>query len=522
MVTKISLYYNTIKYMKITQIYYRLKKMLGLSCSLGCKVISDYKNITPITTFQELDYDPVFLSRFSTGELMQDKITLLHSSKDFAWDAEWNFNDKSALWNFNLHYCEYLFSITKIYKDTADKSYLDKCIYIIDSWIKNNPKEKGGAGWASYTVALRLTNWLSWYSAMERDLINDFKNKFIKSIHEQYVYLSNNLEKDLLGNHYLEDLKALILTSLFFNDEKMLSCALKEFKKECKEQILADGMHFELSPMYHKIIFEDVLRVAYALKSVGKADKEIEKYLQPMLDVAWSLEEGLERIPLFNDCGNNVAKSLDALVKASDYGFGLKPQYNSCLKNSGYYIFKQDDWKLIVDAGQPGAAYIPGHVHCDAMSFELFKAGKPIVVNCGTYAYQCNERSFFRSTAAHNTVMINDIEQSQCWSTFRLAKRSQVDVLSVSDDGIVMKMIDQKGHVVTRSITLRDVLVVTDESEGNKLSGCIHLLKDISKNTSGNTQIKKHYYAYEYGRIDSIKSVCYSGINMVKLEILIK
>ena len=43
---------------------------------------------------------------------------------------------------------------------------------------------------------------------------------------------------------------------------------------------------------------------------------------------------------------------------------------------SGFYIFKQNDWKLIVDAGQPGPAYIPGHAHCDAMSFELFKAGE--------------------------------------------------------------------------------------------------------------------------------------------------
>ena len=61
---------------------------------------------------------------------------------------------------------------------------------------------------------------------------------------------------------------------------------------ECKEEILPDGMHFELSPMYHKLIFEGVIRVAVALKAKGYEDQEIEKYLQPMLDAAWSLEEG--------------------------------------------------------------------------------------------------------------------------------------------------------------------------------------------------------------------------------------
>ena len=55
------------------------------------------------------------------------------------------------------------------------------------------------------------------------------------------------------------------------------------------------------------------------------------------------------------------------------------------MKDSGFYIFKNGPWKLVVDAGQPGPAYIPGHAHCDAMSYELFKDGKPVLMNCGTY-----------------------------------------------------------------------------------------------------------------------------------------
>lgn len=54
-----------------------------------------------------------------------------------------------------------------------------------------------------------------------------------------------------------------------FNDEPVLHTALKAFKAECKEEILPDGMHFELSPMYHKLIFEGVVRVVVALKDKG-------------------------------------------------------------------------------------------------------------------------------------------------------------------------------------------------------------------------------------------------------------
>ena len=105
--------------------------------------------------------------------------------------------------------------------------------------------------------------------------------------------------------------------------------------------------------MYHKLILEGVIRVAVALKDRNQADAEIERYLQPMLDVAWSFEEGLERVPLFNDSGNNVTKSMQALVMAGEEYFGIRPVYKSEFENSGFYLFKKDDWKLIVDAGQP-------------------------------------------------------------------------------------------------------------------------------------------------------------------------
>ena len=240
-----------------------------------------------------------------------------------------------------------------------------------------------------------------------------------------------------------------------------------------------------------------------------------------MLDAAWSLEEGLDRIPLFNDAGNNVAKSLQALVSACKRYFDLTPVYKSCFADSGFYIFKQNDWKLVVDAGQPGPAYIPGHAHCDAMSFELFKAGKPVIVNCGTYAYQCKERSFFRSTAAHNTVMVNDTEQSQCWGAFRMAKRSKVNVVSVSENSIVIELIDQCGQAVKRTIQLEKTMKVTDESSGNKLTAFVHLIREINMTFEGDAKTTGQQYAPEYGELVSLEAVKYEGNGKISVEICI-
>ncbi len=519
MLAKLGLYAETIKSMKASQIYYRIRKMLRMNCSLGCDVSSGAERATPVVAVPLLDFDPVFLARFPADEILANKVTFLHTSKEFHWNQKWHFDDESALWNFNLHYFEYLFSLVNAYRKTDDRKYLDKSVEIISCWIEENPQGNGGEGWSPYTIDLRLTNWLSYYAYVNEELESGFKEKMLESIHEQYVFLSRHLEKDILGNHYFEDLKTLVLCALFFEDTSVLDVSLREFRKECKEEILPDGMHFELSPMYHKLILEGVIRVAVALKARNRADAEIERYLQPMLDVAWSFEEGLERVPLFNDSGNNVAKSLQALVMAGKAHFDIQPVYKSKFESSGFYLFKKDDWKLIVDAGQPGPSYIPGHAHCDAGSFELFKAGKPVIVNCGTYAYQCKERSFFRSTAAHNTVMVNDTEQSQCWGAFRMAKRGKVSVKNVTDQSIVIEWIDQKKQRVIRTIQIDDSLTVTDSSEKNKLVGFIHRVGNSKVNINGSKKIVKQDYASDYGIKHSVDVIEYTGVDMISAQI---
>ena len=519
MLAKLGLYADTIKSMKASQIYYRIRKMLKMDCSIGCAVTSNAGQVKPIAAVPGLDFDPVFVERFPADEILADKITILHTSKEFHWNQKWHFDDKSALWNFNLHYFEYLFSLIDAYKKTKDRRYLDKSVEIINCWIDQNPQNNGGEGWSPYTIDLRLTSWLNYYSYVNEELDTEFKERLLNSIHEQYAFLSCHLEKDILGNHYFEDLKTLILCSLFFNDAPVLNASLKVFCMECKEEILPDGMHFELSPMYHKLILEGVIRVAVALRGRNQADAEIEQYLQPMLDVAWSFEEGLERVPLFNDSGNNVSKSLQALVKVGKEYFGIKPVYKSKFENSGFYLFKKDDWKLIVDAGQPGPSYIPGHAHCDAGSFELYKAGTPVVVNCGTYAYQCEERGFFRSTAAHNTVMVNDTEQSQCWGAFRMARRAQTRVLDSCPNSISMEITDYKKNKVERTIQMSsNGLTLIDVSQGSHLESYFHVNIDIIKICSnGKLKTDETLYAEEYGQVKKIKSVAVNADNSIKV-----
>lgn len=528
MLGKLCLMYNTIRCMKPSQIHSRVKRVLHMPCSLAVKPLQGYSASSLVASPEELDFDPVQMKRFSVDDFCNGTVCFLHEREQMNWDGAWNKPSQTALWNFNLHYFEFLMPIIRAYQESYQQKYLKAVQDSINGWIEANPCKKGGTGWAAYTISLRLVNWLSCLFWMQGVLEPSFVAHMTDSIHEQYLFLAQHLEKDLLANHYLENLKALIMCALFFQDERMLERSLREWKKQCAEQILSDGMHFERSPMYHKIVLEDVLRVAYALRQAGRKDCEVERYLQSMLDVAYSFEHGLERIPLFNDGGNNVAKGLEALALTANRYFGIVPKKKGQMPEAGFYILEQGEWKVIVDAGNPGPTYNPGHAHCEAMSFELYHQGVPVLVNCGTYAYQSNDRAFFRSTAAHNTVMMNGEEQSQYWGAFRMGRRSSTEVLCADEHHIVMTMKDWRKQTVCRSITLKDnELCIQDQAVGQRLCAMIHFSneKDISR-IHGDTEngvllqpkLEQHWYAVDYGSRSKIQALAFEAMDNLTIR----
>ena len=396
------------------------KKIISINATDEIKINREADFLMP-----ELDFAEDYLERFDLDDIMQNQLTFINITNKVELSKAWNGTELQQLWRYNLHYFEYSYRLVYEYLNRDnDKKYYDKFKYFVENWIKKNPLGFGD-GWHPYTVSLRLTNWISVYTVFKEQIQLDknFADMFKESMYLQYRFLQRNLEKDVLGNHYFENIKALIIGSVFFEDITVKEKFKEELIKQLNEQILEDGMHFELSPMYHKIILEDLIKMAYWLKA-DSIYGDLIIYIKKMLNVTYSFEQNFGKTPAFNDSADGISKDYKSLLATCNKYFNLEPQSKNSFEDSGFYFIEDKTKKIIFDAGNICPSYLPAHGHCDALSFELSLYNNPTIVNSGTYMYKKGKwRDYFRSTKAHNTVLINDNEQSQCWSSFRVAKR---------------------------------------------------------------------------------------------------
>ena len=85
---------------------------------------------------------------------------------------------------------------------------------------------------------------------------------------------------------------------------------------------------------------------------------------------------------------------------------------------------------LLFDCGPFGYPLAPNHGHADALSFEIHACGQTILVDPGYYsAHLGNDwRNFFRGTHAHNTIVVDNQDQSLLLDTRRVHHPAQAEL----------------------------------------------------------------------------------------------
>jgi uncharacterized heparinase superfamily protein len=221
-----------------------------------------------------------------------------------------------------------------------------------------------------------------------------------------------------------------------------LKAATSILKSELNEQTLQDGAHFELSPMYHQIVLNRLLDCINIAKSNNwSAFQELEmlsNYAKSMLGWLDTITYRNSRIPMVNDSTNGIAPSSKLLF---EYAQRLDLKWKKgVLSDSGYRKWEGDQYELLMDVGEIGPHYIPGHAHADTFNFELFINEKPFIVDTGISTYEKNEtRQSERSTHAHNTVVFANENSSHVWGGFRVAERARITKLVETENTITAR-----------------------------------------------------------------------------------
>lgn len=407
-----ALYFRTVRYLRLQQIagriVFRLRRPApDLRQAPACRA-----PIKPWTT--------AVLRRVSL--LSETRWRFLNEEHEVVTKDDWNAPALAKLWLYNLHYFDDLNAHDAAVRHGWHVSQLQR-------WIAENPPGTG-VGWEPYPISLRVVNLVKWFLCG-----NEANAMVMHSLAVQARFLMKRLEYHLLGNHLFANAKALIFAGLFFSgDEAERWCAtgLRIIEEQLDEQILADGGHFERSPMYHALMLEDALDLLNLCTVYGRpVGARWESIIKKMLGWLAVMTHPDGELAFFNDAAMGVAPRLQSLLEYAgrlgiEHTWLAAPQSN-LLADSGYARIERDGMVLLADIGPIGPDYLPGHAHADTLSFELSLGGRRVVVNCGTSVYGTgDERQRQRGTAAHNTVRVDQVDSSEVWAGFRVARRARV------------------------------------------------------------------------------------------------
>jgi len=345
-------------------------------------------------------------------------------------------------WHILLHKFYYAPGLGQAYLASADDRYAVRWAALIDGWMRATPP-----GFiAADVTGRRVQNWIYSLAAFVNQraahvapVAPAFLRRMLQSLHEQVEFLCANLTPK--RNHRTLELYAIFLAGVALPEMARAAhwreFALRETLTNMRADLLADGVHCELSTDYHHLALRNWMHVRTLAARHGVAvpsgmDELLERALHFCLHAhkpdgaVPSLSDGDARgfLPLLAQ-GAELYDRDDMRWVATRGAQGTAPRATLAHFAASGYTILRSDWGtgthdihqsqyLVFDHGPLGEG---NHGHFDCLSFELAAFGRSLVVDPGRYTYSeagdTNWRVHFRGTAAHNTVCVDGRNQTR-------------------------------------------------------------------------------------------------------------